>query len=168
MNFTIRPFEKTDAESFSKYADNEKVASFMTNGFPNPYTLADAVDFIEMAMEGEPTHIFCIEINGEACGGIGLHHQQDIHAKNMELGYWLAEPFWGNGVITSAIKQMVDYAFKTFAITRVYARPFGTNKGSQRALEKAGFTLEARLEKTLYKNSEFIDELIYSIRKQNH
>jgi RimJ/RimL family protein N-acetyltransferase len=82
----------------------------------------------------------------------------------MELGYWVAEPFWGKGIMTKAVLQMVDYGFKTFDITRIFARPFGTNIASQTVLEKAGFILEARLDKTLYKNGEFLDELIYAVR----
>ncbi|MDV7400217.1 GNAT family protein, partial [Arthrospira platensis SPKY1] len=80
---------------------------------------------------------------------------------------WLAEPFWGRGIVTEAIKQVVDFAFNTYDINRIFARPFGTNIASQRVLEKAGFTLEARLEKTLYKNGEYLDELIYSVRHPN-
>ena len=83
----------------------------------------------------------------------------------MELGYWLAEPFWGQGIITRAIGQMVQYGFENFDITRIFARPFGTNIGSQKALKKAGFLLEARFEKTLFKNGQFLDELVYALRK---
>ena len=67
------------------------------------------------------------------------------------MGYWLAEPFWGKGIITEAIKQMIDYGFKNFDINRIFARPFGTNIASQKVLEKTGFKLEAKFEKTFYK-----------------
>jgi ribosomal-protein-alanine N-acetyltransferase len=59
---------------------------------------------------------------------------------------------------------MIEYGFKSFDITRIYARPFGNNPASQRVLEKCGFKLEARIEKNLYKNGEFLDELIYAVR----
>jgi RimJ/RimL family protein N-acetyltransferase len=59
---------------------------------------------------------------------------------------------------------MVDYAFESFDITRVYARPFGTNVASQKILEKNGFKLEANIEKSIYKNGEFFDELVYGFR----
>ena len=109
--------------------------------------------------------IAVIEINGEASGGIGLHLQSDIHKKNAELGYWLAEPHWGKGVMSKAVKQMIDYGFKTFEIERIFARPFGTNIGSKKVLDKAGFILEGKFEKTLFKNGEYFDELIYAVRK---
>ena len=60
---------------------------------------------------------------------------------------------------------MIDHGFMNFDITRIFARPFGTNASSQRVLEKTGYKLEARFEKTLFKNGEFIDELIYAIRR---
>jgi [ribosomal protein S5]-alanine N-acetyltransferase len=61
---------------------------------------------------------------------------------------------------------MVDYAFKNFDVYRIYARPFGYNIASQKALQKAGFVLEARLEKTIFKNGEYVDELIYAVRRK--
>lgn len=165
MNFSLRPWTVNDLDSLVKHANNLNIAKYMTNGFPHPYTTEAGKVFIEFATKHSPTHLFAIDVNGEAVGGIGLHPQTDIQQKNAELGYWLAEPFWGQGIITNAIHQMVDYGFSTFDITRIFARPFGTNKGSQRVLEKAGFTLEARLEKTLYKHGEYLDELIYAVRR---
>jgi len=166
MDFRLRPWMIDDATRLPKYANNFNIARFMTDRFPHPYTVADARSFIELANRDEPVHIFAIDINGEAVGGIGIHPQEDVFRKNAELGYWLAEPFWGKGIITEAIGQMVDFAFKTYDINRVFARPFGTNKASQRVLEKAGFILEARFEKILFKNGEWLDELVYAFRRK--
>lgn len=164
MLFKLREWQQSDLVSLVKYANNANIAKNMTNGFPHPYTLENGQNFLNMAIANHKS-IKCIDINGEACGGIGLHLQNDIQCKNAELGYWLAEPFWGKGIVTDAIKQMVNYGFENFDINRIYARPFGTNLASQKVLEKCGFTLEATLQQTLYKNGEYIDELIYAIRK---
>ncbi len=166
MHFTLRPFTINDLESFVKYANNPKIANNLTDKFPHPYTIEHGKMFIEKATKNNPTNIFAIDINGEACGGIGIHPQDDVQRKNAELGYWLAEPFWGNGIISKAIPQIVEYGFKNFDITRIYARPYGTNAASQRVLEKAGFKLEGKFEKTLFKNGEFLDEWIYAVRKK--
>lgn len=166
MHFSLRPWDINDLESLVKFANNPAIAKNMTDQFKYPYTIENGKIFIAHASTGNPVHIFAIDINGEASGGIGLHLQSDIQRMNAELGYWLAEPYWGNGIITSAIAQMTDYGFKTFNINRIFARPFGTNIASQKALEKAGFKLEARLEKTLFKNGEFVDELIYAFRRK--
>jgi len=168
MKFKLRAWNIDDLESLVKFANNNNIAKFMTNQFPHPYTNAKGIVFIEFASGSNPLHIFAIEVNGEAAGGIGIHPQHDIHSKNAELGYWLAEPYWGKGIITDAVKQMVVYGFETFDITRIFARPFGTNIASQKVLEKAGFILEARFEKTCLKNDEFVDELIYAVRKNSY
>ena len=162
MNHTLRPFRDSDLMSLVKYANNYHIAKFLTNQFPHPYTDEDGRKFITSVANNTPVNIFCIEVNGEAAGAIGLHPQSDIHEKNAELGYWLAEPFWGNGIMTRAISEMVDYGFGTFDIIRIFARPFSSNPASQRVLEKAGFTCEACLKNALFKNGNYLDELIYS------
>lgn len=165
MSLILRPWTLNDLPALLKYANNPNIAGNMTNGFPYPYTKSDGLKFIAFANQEEPVHIFAIEVDGEAVGGIGVHQKTDIHCRNAELGYWLAEPYWNKGIISQAIPLMVDFAFNTYDITRVYARPFGRNTTSQRVLEKCGFSLEARLNDTIFKNGQFEDELIYSIRR---
>jgi RimJ/RimL family protein N-acetyltransferase len=165
MAFSLRPFEPDDIESLIEYANNPKIASNLTNQFPHPYSRESGKNFIKMAMQNVPPTIFAIDINGKACGGIGLHIQTDIHIKNAELGYWLAEPFWGKGIMTKAVKYMVDYGFKNLDINRIFARPFGTNIASQKVLKNAGFVLEGKFKGTIYKNGQYLDELIYAVRK---
>jgi [ribosomal protein S5]-alanine N-acetyltransferase len=166
MTFHLRPWTSEDLPSLVRFANNPNIAKFMTNQFAHPYTQENGRMFIDFAQKGNPTHIFAIEIDGKASGGIGLHPQADIQCKNAELGYWLAEPYWGHGIITKAISEIVEYGFKTFDIDRIYARPFGNNIASQKVLEKAGFTLEARFKNTYFKNGEYLDELVYAIRKK--
>jgi len=165
MDFKLRPWTMNDAENLPRYANNIRIARYMKDRFPHPYTVEDARAFISMATEDDPVHIFAIDIGGEAVGGIGIHPQQDVFRKNAELGYWLGEPFWGRGIVTKAINEILVFAFQNYDITRVFATPFGTNKASQMVLEKAGFTLEAKLEKTIFKNGEYEDELIYAFRR---
>ena len=162
---TLRKWRDSDLESLAKYANNYNIARFLTDAFPHPYSIEDAKAYISMVKDENPTKCFAIDLNGEAIGSIGIFPQADVHRKNAEMGYWLSEKFWGQGIIPEAIRQIVDYGFKTFDITRIFARPYGHNLKSQRVLEKAGFTLEARFEKALFKNDEFVDELIFGIRK---
>jgi ribosomal-protein-alanine N-acetyltransferase len=165
MDFKLRPWTMQDLDSLVLYANNPNIFRFMTDKFSHPYTAETGKHFIEMASKANPVHIFAIDIKGLAIGGIGIHPQEDIHRKNAELGYWLAEPFWGFGIISRAIPEILDFAFQTYDINRVFARPFGNNPASQRVLEKAGFTLEAKYEGALFKNGEYLDELIYALRR---
>lgn len=165
MHLTLRPWAPDDLEQLVRLANNPAIAKNMTDQFPHPYTPEKGRAFIQFALQETPSRILAIAVDGQAAGGIGLHPQSDIHCKNAELGYWLGEPFWGQGIMTGAIRLMVGYGFANWDFTRIFARPFGANIASQRALEKAGFVLEGRFEKTLYKNGEFLDELIYAVRR---
>lgn len=165
MQFVLRHWKASDLDSLCKYANNINISIFMTDTFPHPYESATGKAFIEFATKDNPIHIFAIDINGEAVGGIGIHPQADIQQKNAELGYWLAEPFWGKGIMSNAILQMIEFGFNTYPITRIFARPFGNNIASQKVLEKTGFILEANIKKGIFKNNEYLDELIYSIRR---
>jgi RimJ/RimL family protein N-acetyltransferase len=167
MEFKLRPWNTNDLESLVKHANNWNVAKNLTDKFPYPYTENDGKLFIEFATADDPIHIFAIDINGEAVGGIGIHPQSDIFKKNAELGYWLAESFWGQKIISHAIKQIVEFGFSTYNIDRIFARPFGTNISSQKVLEKNNFILEGSFEKVILKNGEYLDELVYAIRKEN-
>ena len=166
MEFKLREWNLNDIDSLVKYANNHKIASNLTDQFPHPYGKEDGEAFLQMATKCNPVRIFAIDINGVASGGIGLHPQTDIYKKNAELGYWLAEPFWGKGIMSKAVRQIIVYGFKNLEIERIYAVPFGTNIASKKVLENAGFILEGKFEKTLYKNGEYLDELVYAVRKK--
>jgi len=165
MKFTLRQWKLEDIDSLVTFANNPKIAANLTDQFPNPYNIEDGKKFITMATKDDPVRIFAIDIKGEASGAIGIFPQTDIHNMNMELGYWLAEPYWGKGIVTNAVVQIVKYGFNTFEANRIFARPFGTNIASHKVLIKAGFTLEAKFEKTIFKNGNYDDEFFYAIRK---
>jgi [ribosomal protein S5]-alanine N-acetyltransferase len=95
------------------------------------------------------------------------HFKEDLQCKNAELGYWIAEPFWGNGIITSVIKERVQDAFTKHNIHRLYASVFDENMASQKALLKCGFTLEAVLKQAIYKNGKYHDDYIFSLLNPN-
>lgn len=161
----LRHWKADDAAQLSTLGNNLNIAQNMADSFPHPYLIENANQFIAFTQEQNPQRIFAIEYQHELAGGIGLHPQQDIMRKNMEIGYWLGEPFWGKGIISAAIPMIVEYGFNTFDITRIFARTFGRNKASQKVLIKAGFSLEATFEQTIFKNGVFEDEHIYAIRR---
>jgi len=165
MEVQLRPWRIDDLETLVSIANNQNIAKYMADVFPHPYTLEKGKNFIEFANSNPTARIFAITINDKPIGSIGLHLQSDILRKNAEIGYWLAEEYWGKGIVTNAIHQMVKYGFENLDIVRIFARIYGTNIPSQKVVEKCGFKLEGRFEKTIFKNNEFLDELIYAIRK---
>ena len=160
----LRPWEISDISKLVELANNPKIAGRLTDAFPHPYTEEAGKKFIAMAASSNPCSIWAIDAGGEAIGGIGVHPQGDIYRLNAELGYWLAEDYWGRGIMSQAIQLACKMAFERLEIKRIYARPFGSNLASQRVLEKSGFVLEARIEGAFIKNGEIEDELIYALR----
>lgn len=168
MEITLRNWELADVDQLAIIANNKNIADFLTNHFPHPYSKQDALTYIEMVSKPALRNIQAIDVNGQAIGSIGIHPQGDIFLKNAELGYWLAESYWGKGIMSKAVNLMTSYAFNNWEINRVFARPFHSNIGSQKVLEKCNYKFEARLERTIFKNNEYLDEMIYSIRRKDY
>lgn len=167
MDFTLREWQKSDAQGIVKYANNQKIAAQLRNSFPHPYTEKDAQWFISSCLEADQgKNVYrAICVNDEAVGSIGLLIKDDVLIKSAEIGYWLAEPFWGNGIATRAVQSMCEYGFSHFDIVRIYALIFASNGASRRVLEKAGFHMEGLLEKSIFKHSQFFDACIYALLK---
>lgn len=168
MEFILREWKVTDAPGITLYANNIKIARNLRNAFPYPYTLEDAESYIESVLKGDPAKVlqYAIDVNGEAVGSIGVFVKDDVYCKTAEIGYWLGEPFWGNGIMSKAIGMISDIAFDRFDIVRLYAEPFAVNDSSCRALEKAGFQLEGVLKKNVFKLGEILDTRIYAKVKE--
>ena len=143
MDFKLRRWTLSDLENLVEHANNYNIAKWLTNQFPFPYTNEDGKNYLNLTAKDNPTKIFAIEVEGKAVGSIGIFPQSDIHEKSAEIGYWLSEQYWRNGIMSKAIQEVAQYGFDTFDIVRIFARPFSTNTGSQKVLEKAGFKLSA-------------------------
>lgn len=159
----LRPWLPGDEESLVRYSNNRKVWRNLRDAFPHPYSLEDAKHWIQIANPALPITNFAIVVEGAAVGGIGLVLKDDVFRRSAEIGYWLGEEFWGRGIVTEAVRTVTEYAFATFDLCRVYAGVFEWNPASMRVLEKAGYEFECRLRKSVTKDGETIDELIYAI-----
>ncbi|HMO41597.1 MAG TPA: GNAT family protein [Saprospiraceae bacterium] len=160
--FLLRRWRKGDLSALVKYANNQKIANFLRDGFPYPYTRKDGQQFLRMATRQDAANLMAIEMNAEAVGSIGFFRQMDIHRGNAEIGYWLAEPYWGQGIMSEAVALFSRYIFEQYDIIRLYAEVFATNRASQHVLERAGFEREAILKCAIIKNGILHDEVIYS------
>ncbi len=162
----IRPFKEDDIVSLAKHANNSKIADCLNDGFPHPYTIKDARDFIQRRKSERIPQVLAIVINDEAAGAIGVFQQQNIQRKNAEIGYWISEDYWGKGIATASVKWMINYAFSAFDIIRLFGRPFPFNIASQKVLENCGFHREAVIKDALFKGGKLYDEWIYSLLKK--
>ena len=159
---TVRSWRASDAASLARYADNRAVWLNLRDGFPHPYTETDAVAFIHGAMKRDPETLFAIDVNGDAVGGIGYGLRQDVERLSAEIGYWLAEPFWGGGIMTEVLAAVTRQAIESHGLTRVFAIPYEGNPASLRVLEKAGFVQEARMRRSVIKDGKIIDSFLYA------
>lgn len=162
--FILRPLGKGDAQPITRHANNKKIYK-NTAVIPYPYKLEDARGWIaghlkKYKLKDTKDFVLTIEINGEACGAIGLHKIEAGH--KAELGYWLGEEHWGKGMMPEAVKLMCDYSFKVLKLKRVYAYVYTFNEGSKRVLEKNSFKLEGILEKHAKKKNKYIDAYLFA------
>ena len=164
---TIRDWRLDDAESLAKHANNRNVSRNLRDRFPHPYGIEDAKEFIQRAMSAQPEQNFCIEIDGAAVGGIGFRLGEDVHRHTAEFGYWLAEDFWGKGIMTEAVTAFVNYCFGNFPLNRIFASAYANNPASARVLEKTGFVFEGRLRKNVMKDGQVLDSLLYAKTKED-
>jgi len=161
----VRSWRTTDVDSLAKYANNHNIWINLRDAFPHPYSKRDGRTFIKGALSRKPETFFAIATGDdadEAVGGIGFILHPDVERVSAEIGYWLAEPFWGRGIVSEALAAVTKHAISTHKLTRIYAVPFAWNPASCRVLEKAGYVLEARLRHSAIKNGQLIDQMQYA------
>jgi RimJ/RimL family protein N-acetyltransferase len=138
---TLRTPRKEDAGAIAALANDWEVARRLTR-LPHPYTLEDAVFFLEEIVPKEV--VWIIERSGshEILGVAGLTPDEDAEA--LELGYWLGRAFWGHGFATEAAGLVLDYAFSVAPGSVVTAGCFTDNLRSLRVLHKLGFAIKGQ------------------------
>jgi len=124
--YTVRPWRLDDAESMARHANNRKIWLAVRDLFPHPYTIQDAHEFLQRTMSEEPEMKFCIEIEGAAVGGIGVHPGQDVHRYTVTVRYWLGEDFWGRDVMTQALTAGMIFVSRIFPSAESLRRCFRT------------------------------------------
>ena len=157
------------AEDLAKALNNRKVLDNLRDGLPFPYTENDAKEFIEAMINADANKVFAFAIvyDNKCIGSIGVFRQDNIHCKTAELGYYIAEEYWGKGLMTQAVKEICNFIFDSTDIIRIYAEPFIHNIGSQRVLEKNGFCCEGVLKNNAYKYGRVVDMKMYAKLKKD-
>ena len=168
MKCRIRKWELSDAKDLAATLSNKKVQDNLRDGLPYPYTEQDGKEFISAMLSADEneTFAFAIMVDDKVVGSIGIFRQGNIHSQTAELGYYIAEEYWGKGIMTEAVKQICEYVFGDSDIIRIYAEPFAYNIASCRVLEKAGFQYEGTLRSNAVKNGKVIDMKMYSLLKE--
>jgi RimJ/RimL family protein N-acetyltransferase len=159
---TLRRWRVDDAASLVEHANNLNVAKHLRDRFPHPYTARDAQLFLKAIATADPTMNFAIEVGGTAVGGLGYVPGNDIERFSAEVGYWIGEGCWGQGIATEALRLFAEYAFAKLRLLRLFALPFADNRASIRVLEKAGFSLEGILHSSCVKYGTARNQALYA------
>ena len=167
MKYELRKWRLSDAKELAAALNNKRILNNLRDGLPFPYTERDAAEYITAMRSADENDTFAYAITAEdhVIGSIGAFRQGNIHRQTAELGYYLAEEYWGQGVMSGAIRQLCDIIFQTTDILRIYAEPFSYNAGSRRALEKAGFRYEGLMKSNAVKNGKVVDMALYSLTR---
>lgn len=166
----IRKWELSDAADLAAALSNKKILDNLRDGLPYPYTEQDGADYISamLSADEEETFAFAVTADDKVIGSIGVFRQGNIHRQTAELGYYIAEEYWGRGIMTEAVRQICKHVFEKSDIIRIYAEPFANNTASCRVLEKAGFQYEGTLRSNAVKNGKVVDMKMYSILSSDH
>jgi RimJ/RimL family protein N-acetyltransferase len=159
---SLRTWQRQDAQQLAAIANNKNVWNYVRNRLPNPYTVTDALQWIAHCQTQKPTENFAIVYNGSIAGSIGCTPKEDVYKKTIEIGYFVGEEFWGKGIATEALKQLLQYIPQHFSIIRIYAETFSYNKASMKVLQKNNFYLEAIHRNAVVKNHSLCDAYIWA------
>ena len=163
----LRRIDERDAQTFCDLFSCSQVQEYLFDDIPMPYTIKRALSFIDQVMAEFPLSC-AIQVDDCFAGMIMLGEKQAIYCANLELSYWLGAPFWNRGIMTEAIRQMLNVAFAQAGIHRVYAQLVSCNEASKRVLRNNGFLKEAIMADAGLKHGRPIDMELYAITKTNY
>lgn len=161
-DITLRRLRENDAARMARLANNEKISRNLRDGFPHPYTLDDAITFINNCRDQDPVTTFAIEYQGEYVGNIGILPGQDVYRKSAEIGYFIGEPYWNKGIVTTALNLITAYCFRELGLIRLFTGVFEYNTASMHVLEKCGFEKDCVFKKSVFKQEKIWDEVRFS------
>lgn len=137
----LRPWCEDDAEELYKYASDPDVGPIA--GWPAHKSVENSREIIRGVLSAPETYAVCLKENGKPIGSIGLHRNDLAEADDeYELGYWIGKPFWGQGLIPEASREMLRYAFEDLGMARIWCGYYDGNEKSRRVQEKLGFVYQ--------------------------
>lgn len=160
---------ETDKPSLLEHLNTKDIYRTTLN-IPYPYSEADADSWIQkrldhMAKVGKQVSFVIRDSQDKLIGAVGADNLEPSKTHRAEIGYWLARPYWGQGLMTDSVGAYVRYAFAELGLLRLVAHVLAHNIASARVLEKNGFKLEGYLRKQFMKDGELLDARFYGLLK---
>lgn len=139
----IRKWKLSDAADLAAIISNKKVQDNLRDGIPYPYIEQDGADFISAMLSSDKneTFAFAVTAGEKVIGSIAVYRQGNIHRQTAELGYYLAEEYWGKGIMTDAIKQICRHVFQNSDIIRIMRSPLPTTRRLAEFLKKQALSM---------------------------
>ena len=169
--FFLSPVERRDEEALVEHLQEREI-SRNTLYVPYPYTEEDAEAWLDARIahrRDQPREVTFALRNpeGRLIGVVGADDLEVGTTHRARLGYWLAKPYWGRGLMTSAARRYVQYALDELDLARLTAEVFCWNTASIRVLEKVGFQREGRLRKHREKEGSLVDVFYYGLLQED-
>ncbi len=134
----LRNWEESDAESLYEYAKDSEIGP--AAGWPAHKSEAESLDTIKNVLCGKEAYAVCLKEDNKAIGAIELMFKDHVYKDDeCELGFWVARPFWGKGLIPEASREILRHAFEDLGVSKVWCGYYDGNEKSKRAQEKIGF-----------------------------
>ena len=163
--FRLRELVVADAASLQRYADDKAVWLNLFEGFPSPYTMADATAWCDGgARLPAMGYVWGIECEGHIIGCISIRPDAGWLRCNAEVGYWIGRPYWMRGIVSAALKKVSGWAWEALPdLTRIYAPIFARNAGSQAVAKSCGFEQEGVFKQSAIKAGKVIDRTQWAL-----
>ena len=144
----LRRWEDSDAENLYEYAKDPDVGPIA--GWPPHQSVDESRNVIRNVFQGKEAYAICLKTDEKAIGAIELklngHTDMTDRDDECELGYWLGKPFWGQGIMPEAVKEILRHAFEEIGMTKVWVGYYEGNSKSKRVQEKCGFRYQWKSE----------------------
>ena len=140
---TLRPWKESDAEALYRYACNPNIGPIA--GWPPHTSVENSREIIKTVLSAPGSYAVVLKETDETVGSVGIMTaRSEIRSAKMtdsecEIGYWIGEPYWGQGLIPEAVSELIRYAFEDLQMTTIWCGYDDGNETSKRAQEKCGF-----------------------------
>lgn len=160
--FVLRSWRASDLDALVAHANDELVSRGVSDRFPFPYTREDGESFLAGRVVDLSDPVFAIEIDGEACGGIGARSGKGERAHSAEFGYWLGSAHWGKGTMTRVVSVFAPWAMRELRLHRLCATVLAFNIGSAQVLRRNGFLEEGVQRAAVFKRGVLHDLRVFA------
>ncbi len=168
MDWVLKRWKEIYTEQLQSAADDPEISGRMGNSFPSPFGYDDASNYIRERLLADDAQMLsrAVIIDGRAVGGVDITVREDIYSRSAELVFWISARYRRLGIMSDAVRKMIEKAFETFDIVRIYALPFSDNIPARRVLNNCDFQLEGTLAQAACKNGIMHDCCLYALIKK--